>query len=860
MIHFSVFKGSKSKTPVGQYKLEEFIQALRLGTWARSINTLRSTDKALPKYKYLKNALPAVTVSGLFKTRKQLSKPTGLICIDIDKKDNPKLKTTNIVDKDCLAQFVSCSGEGIKIIYRCTPVTDPAQHRRVFDAAVERLAKIGLDIKADPIVKSLKSLQYVSFDPNVYFNSETKLVLKPLAPIKKKDVAEGKSKSVGEELKQLEEYVEALGSKDITSRYEEWMTVMFGLSYSFGEKGRAMMHRLCSNYKNYSAEECDEKYDACLEKNLEEIDNPVTIASVFQLVKSNLPKVKLKKLNKKYNAVHNVGQAQEVEGNPNTELNGLVRYRLFLFKKHINKKTKVVEELTIAEINLNAFEELLRSLGFFRFEDGRIKYVRIVNNVVERVDTADILRIITEHIEKEGDYNFVFQEQEFSFSWEELVLSWRRIRGYATTWNQIAASLTHWEPNLLKDTAEVSFIPYLNGILKITAKDFELIPYDKTRCEECNLKKLCNPASCKKPNQQIWKERILPREFKYVKQGGMFEEFFANVTGRGKTLKERVKSSLYNRALWYFGYMLQGVKRKSMARAWFLYDIHFGNSGRTGKSIIGEAVGKIRNMVTLDGKHVNFHDRFAFQSVDPWTDVVFIDDPSKFMSIVPLFNKISGNLQVEKKNRDQISTSVKFMFASNWIFESEGNSEIGRQFVTQLDDFYVRYGKENKDTITPILDYHGKEFFTEWDEKDWNQFDSFALRAVQHHLKSEAPTNTVIGNTNQLRFIQVNDEELFFELCSTFVNNVQKGKDGSLYIAQPLLISVVKEHTDREGGVTRIKAGHTVKEFLRAIEAKDFEVSSIKINNMIRMAYKIKQGLENLDFGIFKNKLPKGKI
>src|SRR5689334_11204529 len=192
MIHFSLFKGSKTKTPVRSIKLEEFVQSIRMGVWAKVIARLRGTDKALPAYKYIKNSLPAVTISGLFKTRIALSKPTGLICIDIDKKDNPKMKALNILDKDCLVQFVSCSGEGVKIIYKCSPETEPAKHRRIFDAAVERLAKLGLDIKADPIVKSLKSLQYVSFDPNIYFNPTTKLVLKPLPPIKRKELPTGK--------------------------------------------------------------------------------------------------------------------------------------------------------------------------------------------------------------------------------------------------------------------------------------------------------------------------------------------------------------------------------------------------------------------------------------------------------------------------------------------------------------------------------------------------------------------------------------------------------------------------------------------------------------------------------------------
>ena len=37
------------------------------------------------------------------------------------------------------------------------------------------------------------------------------------------------------DIKQLEEYIEALDGKDITANYEDWMIVMFGLAYSLGE-------------------------------------------------------------------------------------------------------------------------------------------------------------------------------------------------------------------------------------------------------------------------------------------------------------------------------------------------------------------------------------------------------------------------------------------------------------------------------------------------------------------------------------------------------------------------------------------------------------------------------------------------
>lgn len=860
---FTLFKNSKSKAPLEEITIEQFVQAIRTGRWKKVVAKLRDTPKESRMYKVMKHNLPAVTVSGSFKTRdektpltKRLKAHTGLIAIDVDKKDNPLLKPAELTDKDSFMEFVSCSGEGKKLIYKCEQVTDPAVHRRIFDAIIKRLEDKGLAIKADPIVKSIASLQYVSHDPALHYNPRTKLVIKPLPAIKRTEAAKAKTTYTPEDVQQLEEFIEALGDRDITSNYEDWMIVMFGISYSMGEAGRKYMHEICKNYSGYSEEECNEKYDACLERNVQHIAQPVTLASVYQLINNALPKVKLRHLAKKFSKSHAVGQAEDVTEEQG-DLNGLVRYRLFLFKKLIDKETGKIGELVPYKLNLNNFEQLLRDLGFYRYESQRIKFVRIVDNIVEQVDVADILRILTSHIEKEGDYNFVYRNVEYQFSWEEIIHLWREIRAYSNTWNQIAASLTHWEPNLLKDTPDTSYIPYRNGVVTVTAKTINITPYSQLRCTECKLAKSCVVKDCKKPMPQIWKERILDRDFIMVKDKGMFEEFFINVCGRGKDPKEKERSAYYKRACWYFGYMLQGIKRKSIARAWLLYDIKVGNSGRSGKSILGEAVGKIRSMVTIDGKQFDIKNRFAFQVIQPWTDVVFIDDPSKYMSIVPLFNMISGTLYADRKGIDPLVKSVKFMFASNWILEAEGASEIGRQFVTQLDDFYVRYGRENKDSITPVVDYHGKEFFTDWDKGDWGRFDSFCMRCLQLHLGQDAPENAIIGNANQIRFIQLNEEEMFFELCNAFISNVRKGKDGALLIPQAVLVSVIKESNIE---LKHVKAGKVARDFLMAIGAKHVEMSSMVVGNITRMAYKVNQNFEDLDLGIAAGKFGKPKF
>lgn len=815
---FSLFKNSFTEKPSGSTTVDKFLEHIKQGEWERTIITLRKKVGNEKQFKKYKMSLPAVTVSGEFRTRdkfktlkERLVKHSGIIAIDIDAKDNPKLRVRDLVDKDALAQYISCSGTGIKILYNCTPVKTVEEHRRIYDAVIDRLVKKAIVIKADPIVKSIASLQYVSYDPDAYYNPKTKLLIKPLPAVKIKKTAP--SKEVEKDLLQLNEYIDAMGTADPTANYEDWLYLLMGIAYTLGNAGRSAVHRISCNYPEYNPNETDEKFDACLERDHASIEKPITIASVYKILGDSIPKVTLRRLAKKYNKDVATGIGEEIEQG---DLVGMVRYKLFLFKKIIDKDTNTIAALIPTTINLNAFEKLLHSKGFHRYEQG---FIHIIENIVEEVDLNDILRIITTHIETEGNYSFAYKGQNYEFNWEELVHLWRHIRAQGATYNQISSSLSHWVPNMLKDTAAEAYVPYRNGVVKVTSQGLGIMAYSNI-------------------NQQIWKERILPREFKYVKEPGMFEQFFINVTGRG-TDNKRKKSLDFLRALWYFGYMLQGIKRQSVARAWLLYDTRTGNNGRSGKTIIANAIGKVRSMVTIDGKRMDFRNRFELQGVEPWTNVVLIDDASKHFSLAPLFNMITGETVAEKKGETSFAISLKYVITSNWVLESEGTSEAGRQFVTQLDDFYVRYGKEHGDSITPIIDYHGKEFFTDWDTKDWNQFDSFCMRALQHHLRAEAPQNTIIGSSGVIRFTQLHEEELFFELCSLFCKEAKQTQEGAIVIPQAVLIHAIKDNNQGHYETSSTKAGKIAREYLKAIGGKDIEVTAIRNGDRIQMAYKL---------------------
>lgn len=287
----TLFKKRTHNEPKCKLTISEFLTAIKEGKWKLDVNRIRGANNPTTLHAW-KNSLPCVTVSGDFKTRDKtvrvkdkLVAHSGLICIDIDKKDNPGLKVKDIIDRECVAQFVSCSGQGIKIIYACSKTKDKDTHKRIFDAAVKRLGELSYTVKVDGGVSFINAVQYVSYDPQIYINDNPTLVLKP----EKKKPRKRYSKSTpSEELSKVNDLINELGSIDITRDRSEWIKIAMVLADTFGEDGRELFHKLSENYPGYTWEESNSKFDEFL-TNQDIPDNVATLGTLFYIASKYMP-------------------------------------------------------------------------------------------------------------------------------------------------------------------------------------------------------------------------------------------------------------------------------------------------------------------------------------------------------------------------------------------------------------------------------------------------------------------------------------------------------------------------------------------------------------------------------------------
>ena len=242
---------------------------LQSDRYAHKVIALRKmTDKA--KRDKIKATLPAVTVSGFFDPHRRtdhLIRHSGLLCIDIDRKDN---LAHNIVDlKHMLFEWpyvayagLSVSGQGIFLI---VPIARPADQTGHFHALEHDFRKRGAHIDKAP--KSVVSLRGYSWDPEALFRHDADVYCATLDPkrVKRKKTFKPikPSRASGDTQSRVERLVQTImhNRVDITGSEPDWFRIACALANEFGERGRMYFHQISQFHPAYDVYDANRKYD-----------------------------------------------------------------------------------------------------------------------------------------------------------------------------------------------------------------------------------------------------------------------------------------------------------------------------------------------------------------------------------------------------------------------------------------------------------------------------------------------------------------------------------------------------------------------------------------------------------------------
>lgn len=403
----------------------------------------------------------------------------------------------------------------------------------------------------------------------------------------------------------------------------------------------------------------------------------------------------------------------------------------FISQKHkldINKAKQLVTELdndndvqlltfwsvTKGVITIDRYKliNLLTAEGGFYlyYYDKKLNYqlVRVVDNFVSETNIEQVKKFLINYIDNIPYDNF-----------DGVNKSKLRETIYKGADAYFNKALFEFMPSIdlkfLKHTKDSAYYPFLNGVVHVTKDKKELLKYGAI-------------------NMHVWRDQVI--EYKIdIDQDLDYENVqytkFINKISDSNPEREAYAISL-------IGYLLHTYKDPTKSFAVILAEEteDEAEGGGAGKGLFFKAIGKLINVVSIDGKNFKLDKSFAFQRVELSTQLIVIEDCRKNVDFEGFYSKITEGVTIEKKNKDEIyigyDDAPKFGFTTNYTINYSGGHGKRRVKVIEFSSFFNHKN-------TPLDFFGGKALFNDWDNDEWNRFYNYMIECVQIYLESGIP-------------------------------------------------------------------------------------------------------------------------
>jgi len=392
--------------------------------------------------------------------------------------------------------------------------------------------------------------------------------------------------------------------------------------------------------------------------------------------------------------------------------------------------------------DIKEYMEFLKHHGFAKvIQDKNLTFISMVDGILDEVEIAEIRDYIMKFVRSLKPS----QLGDVKISQIERLIYKSNRKMFLPANLEFLPTIV---PDVLRDTEVESFIPFTNGLLRITKDSRRLVPYSEFK-------------------KYIWKDHVIDREIAWTDEKSDFEEFCFNAMGRNEQRFNALRSVI--------GYLVNTFKNPANTRAVILMDekVSDGSYGRSGKSLIYNAIFKIRKGTKDDGRSFKAGRNFAFQSLSRDTLVYALDDCRPNFPFEDFFSIIAEGITVEKKNKNPFylaySVSPKIMLTTNFTISGFSDSALARQFVVEFSDHYNRKHQPHHE--------FGKTFFDKWDVSEWNAFDNFIIDCVQYYL-TNGLVEYVYVNLEYKRLVEGTSAEIveFIECPGNFIFDTEYDK------------------------------------------------------------------------------------
>tara|TARA_R110002153_G_scaffold256408_1_gene415305 strand:- start:3815 stop:6151 length:2337 start_codon:yes stop_codon:yes gene_type:complete len=677
----SIFKHIKSVAPIKDTSVIKILEDIRKGAYKVKIANIRiESDKG--ERNELKSKLPYVTFAGTFTSRSNsnLKASSGLACLDFDDvKDLEELRKEINQDNYTFSSFTSPSGDGLKVLVKIPNVDNNNDYQDYYHELTNYYKKYA---ELDESTKDIARACYLSFDDNLYLNNEsetfTDKFYRPL-PIEKKVVN-----------------IPITDKNEVAERLEKWFNKRWSTS-----NRNSNLHAYARQMNAFGIDKSTcESYLLRYNSGGKEEEIQKLIDSAYKYSKEF--NTRAFEDTKRINEIKNIAMAGESI-------------------ERLKSRTEDVDFEKVKE-EFEKHKENLQLDEFWYYTDN--DQIRLSSHRFKQyLEHNNIFKFYPD--ENSGSYTFVKNDKNFISVFEEskikdFVLSDLTSRGLIDAWELMANKTATFDAKFLsmvnsidvklnRDTQDTSYVYYQNAAVKTTKNNIEVLKYSDI-------------------NDLIWKNQVVKRNIEIKKESdGVFKTFIWKVSGENVERYYTLKSVI--------GYLMHSFQNEAKPKAIIFNDEMISEdipNGGSGKGLIHKAIGHIKNIVIEDGKKFDSKNQFAYQKVNKDTQIFLMDDVPKRFNFESLFSIITEGMTVEKKGKDayQIPAkeSPKISITTNYTINGSGASHERRVFEVEIANYF-------NDNLTPEMEF-GHLFFSDWDEKEWANFDNYMIRCVQFFLKN----------------------------------------------------------------------------------------------------------------------------
>jgi hypothetical protein len=680
--------------------LLEVIERIKNGDSKDHVEKLRLLSG--DEYDQEKKKSIVIMFNGTFAYRniKGLNEHSGLMICDYDKIPENEFETVyeSVKNNPCvITAFISPSGKGFKAVVSI-PKSTAEEHSRRFKAFSERYPCEYFDSKNKDVSRAC----FESYDPNIYYNPNATVFA---------EISSDYQNSISERPAVLP----ITNETEIIKRLITWWDRKFGfeegsrnnnllvLAQAFCEHGVSLdygLNYVLNNviYGNFTDDEASNVF-----KNAYNRMRSNAGTKYFE----DIDKINEIKFALKTKTKEEVISQHAVTPEVISEIEGTHDENQFWA---INSKGTVI----IIPI---FFKTFLERRGYFKYyPETAVKptFVKVKSNIVT-ITSVEIIKddVLNYLIEEPNVWNHVSKSKQL-FS------------------EQFLTMLKSIDMEMIKDTKSTAYVPFLNGVVKITSKSIDLQKY----------------ISC---DGFIWDNQIIKRNYISAPIENNFRDLVHKVSNDESSRIKALESTL--------GYLIHSYKDKQHQKAVIVNDelISDNPNGGSGKSIMINALKHFRKVVIIDGKAFDPNKGdFIYQRVDLDTQILAFDDVKKSFNFEAIFSLITEGITVNRKNKDEIfipfERAPKVIITTNYVINGSGSSHARRRHEIEFHQYF-------NESRSPI-DVYGRLLFDSWNTDDWASFDCYMLSNLQNYLIDGLQSVKSI-NSEAKRVIQATSKDFY---------------------------------------------------------------------------------------------------